>query len=134
MYIIINYVILLLLLSCFSKEDSFSQAEIWDLISQNSKDAKIVPIANHEIHRRVVCKNYGPGCINGTGKRIAIKGIEFLIIRFQSPEKARTEARRINQWYVRDWILDDIKNEPVLEKFMIRTFKGEAKEALPEID
>ncbi len=91
---------------------------------------ELVPIPNHEAHRRVVCSQYGAGCIKGSGKRVLVRKVELIVIQFNTEEDAKKEAARLGQWYARNWLLDDVHNEPVLEDFVVRAFKAKKGQAL----
>ena len=79
---------------------------------------ELVGIPNHEPHRRVLCSLYRKdGCVVGSGKRVKVRLVELLVIQYQTPKQACLAAKEIGQWYARNWLLDDVTNEPVLETF-----------------
>ena len=43
---------------------------------------------------------------------------------FETKEQARAEALRIDQYYPRNWVFDDIKGEPLQEAFVKKAFKA----------
>lgn len=85
---------------------------------------ELVGISNNEEHRRILCKNYGEGCVKGTGRRIKIKKVEVIAIMFKTTADAKKEALKINQYYARNWVFDDVKGEPIQEKFLIDTYNA----------
>jgi hypothetical protein len=42
-------------------------------------------------------------------------GLVFLLVPYQTQEYARAAAQRYNQWYARNWLIDDVMGEPGLE-------------------
>lgn len=83
-----------------------------------------VRIPSSEPHRRVLCRDYGEGCVPGTGRRLSIRNIELIAIAFESKKYAKAEAERLNQYYSRNWLLDDVANEPILIDFVQRAYQA----------
>ena len=82
-----------------------------------------------DLNSGIQCSDYGPGCIGGvTGK---VKGVEFIAVEFMNEDQAWSEARKINQYWVKNWVLDDVKGEPIIEEFVKKAFKAE--ESLPGV-
>jgi len=110
--------------SCSKEEPKFTQTDIIDL------GRKIEPLLeevqfdlnNTSDPRRVVCSKYGPGCVPTTGKRLKIRMVELIVIEFENEEAAKLEAARTNQWYARNWLFDDVTNEPVLIDFVKKAY------------
>lgn len=110
--------------SCTKDEPRYSTTEMWQMATAVEKDIFLVPIPNHEAHRRILCTNYGPGCIVGSGRRIHVRKVELIAVEFETASAARAEALRINQWHARNWLFDDVTNEPVLESFVKQAFNA----------
>lgn len=118
--------ILMFLISCFGLEKNiYTPTEIWKIIHEANSSTFVVPIPNDQPHRRVLCSNYGRGCIPGSGKRINLLGVEFIIISFSSSYLAEYEAKSIGQWAIRNWIFDDVASEPIIRNFLQKAFKGQ---------
>ena len=109
--------------SC-SKDPIYTQAEFVDMAVSFDPKVYQVPIPNHEPHRRILCRDYGEGCLEGTGRRLMIRKVELIAISFETPAQAKAEAKRIDQYYARNWLLDDVKNEPVLIDFVQRVYQA----------
>lgn len=110
--------------SCSKEEPKFTQTDIIDLarkIDPNLEEIQF-DLNNTSDPRRVVCSKYGPGCVLGTGKRLRIRMVELIVIEFENEEAAKLEAARTNQWYSRNWLFDDVSNEPVLIDFVQKAF------------
>jgi hypothetical protein len=70
----------------------------------------------------VKCKNYGEGCKGGY--RSSILELEMTYVEFESPEQAKVAAQKIDQYYSRNWVFDDVKGEPDLERFVKKVYKA----------
>lgn len=122
----------LILLSSCSKSPSYTQREFMNAIERADPSAEQVPIPNTEPHRRVICENYGNGCVDGSGRRVRIRKVELIAIMFETEELARKEAERLDQYYVRNWLLDNTRNEPVLIDFVTNELGASPGRATPE--
>lgn len=114
----------LFVLSC-TQEERYTTTEMWNMGKAVEPNIMLVPIPNHETDRRILCENYGPGCIKGSGRRILVRRVELIALQFESIEQARAEARKINQWHAKNWLFDDVTDEPVLESFVKEAFDAQ---------
>lgn len=57
-------------------------------------------------------------------KTLIFKRLVFFAIPFENTEQARADAKRLNQYYSRNWLFDRVEGEPVLEDYVIETFKA----------
>lgn len=105
---------------------------MWLMALKEDPDVRQVPIPTHEQHRRILCQNYGPGCVLGSGKRVELKGVEIVVVEFETEEHAKEEAIRIGQMYARNWVFDEVNNEPVVKSFIKRVY--EAKDPRKELE
>lgn len=69
-------------------------------------------------------KNYAIGVNPYTSKVYVLDAIAFYAIEFPNEESARREAKRLNQFYVKNWLFDRVDQEEVLEKFVQEVFKA----------
>lgn len=111
----------MLLLSC-TRKNIYTQQELLQMTTRADPEAREVQIPNHEPHRRVLCRDYGPGCLEGTGRRILIRKVELIAIAFENEDYARQEAYRLNLYYARNWLFDNTFNEPVLIDFITNVY------------
>lgn len=124
-------IFIFLLFSC-TKEERYTTSEMWSMATEVEPDIVLVPIPNHETDRRILCENYGPGCIKGSGRRILVRRVELITLQFETAEQARAEAKKINQWHAKNWLFDDVTNEPVLESFVKEAFDAKNPNQEPE--
>ena len=64
--------------------------------------------------------NYGKGCVKVFSIKVGL--LEMLCIEFESKELAQNEAKRIKQWYYKNWVFDEVTGEPPLEEFIKGAF------------
>ena len=64
--------------------------------------------------------SYGKGCLKVF--RAKVKELEFAFVEFDKPDNAIAEARRLNQFYYKNWVVDEVTNEPPIEKFVKQAF------------
>jgi hypothetical protein len=123
-FVLILSLALLPACSC-SREESWSPKELWYTAREAEPNIELVLIPVGHEHRRIVCEDYPlEGCVKGTGKRVLIKKVELIVIQYDSRRHACEAALKIKQWYSRDWVLDDVTDEPVLEDFVKKVFNA----------
>jgi hypothetical protein len=117
------------LLGC--SEDLYSPSQMWRMAQKEEPTLELVPIKDPS--RRILCINFGPGCIKGTGKRVRIRRVELILVKFETVKQAQTEAYRRGQYYARNWVFDEMADEPVLIDFVTKVFGAKnAREELGE--
>ena len=121
--------ILLFLVGCScSKEDpTYSAGEMWDMAYKEDPTIELVFLSDTDLerHRRVLCSHYkAEGCVHGSGKRIKVRLVELLVIQYETSKQACLAALEVNQWHSRNWLFDDVTEEPVLESFVKKVFKA----------
>lgn len=62
---------------------------------------------------------YGPGVIADSYKILSYRDLGFLAVEFESEEAAKNEALRLKQYYHKNWLFDEVANEPSLEDLII---------------
>ena len=127
MKLLIYIVLVLALASCSCSKDEeevYSASQMWKIGIKGDPDLELVPIPTGMDHKRVLCKNYGPGCKKGSGKRLKVKRVELITVQFDTVEAARKEAIRLNQYHFANWLFDEVTEEPVLRHFVKRVFKA----------
>lgn len=113
---------LFLLFGCTGEKKRYSATELWFKALKFDETIEQVPIPQHEAHRRILCQNYGDGCVPGSGKRILIRKVELIAVEFIDEEHAKAEALRLNGYFFKNWFFDDVTGEPVLESFVKEAF------------
>ena len=124
-----SIVLMLLCLSCTKSSPVYNDRELWYMAEKQDITVELVSISTVNESRRVLCKNYEiEGCIPGSGRRIKVRLVELIAIAFETEEQAKKAALFYNQYYVRNWLFDEVTNEPVLESFVQQAFKAKKAE------
>lgn len=83
--------------------------------------------AVHETHEKgqtLTLSDYSPGVIAKDSVALVFERLTFFAVEFETVEEARKEAIRLNQYHARNWLLDRVEGEPILEDYVISTFKA----------
>ena len=118
-------VLFVLLISCTASEGpTYSRGEMMEMATKG--DPNISVVAPKSIsHATVQCSDYTPRC--RYGYRIIVKNLEMAVLFYEKPSDALKAAKRIRGYTARNWVLDDVRGEPVLERFVKKYLN--AKEA-----
>jgi hypothetical protein len=106
------------------EEETYSPSQMWGIAKDHDPNVELVSIGAGQPHKRVLCKNYGPGCVEGSGKRIKVRKVELITIQFKTVKAARNEAIRLDQYHFANWLFDEVEEEPVLQHFVKKVFKA----------
>lgn len=68
--------------------------------------------------------DYAPGVNSLESTALTYKRLTFFAVSFENAEQARAEALRLNQYWARNWLFDRVEGEPILEDYVITTFKA----------
>ncbi len=99
----------------YSKEELYAKA-----VAADSSTTFVLPRSMSE---GVTCAEYTNGCV--AAHIVKIKNIDLIAVEFLTEADAIYAAKKFRGYYLRNWLLDDVNGEPVLEKFV--TEKLEAK-------
>lgn len=99
----------------YSKEDLYAKA-----VAADPSTTFILP---KSITEGVSCSDYTDNCLSA--HIVKIQNLEIIAVEFVSEADAIYAAKKYRGYYTRNWLLDDVAGEPVLEKFV--TEKLEAK-------
>ena len=61
------------------------------------------------------CGDYAEGCLSTN--IVQVKKLDLIAVEFMSEEQAIYAAKKVNGYYVNNWMLDDVTGEPTLERF-----------------
>lgn len=104
---------LLLLVSC-TKELKYTKEELY--LKAFKADASTTFILPKTMAEGVNCKDYAEGCLSA--HMVQVQKLDFIAVEFMTEEQAKYAAKKVRGYYVRNWILDDVTGEPVLERFV----------------
>ena len=107
--------------SC-SKEASYGAMDMYMMAYEFDKTIEEVRVTDPSQSLR--CEMYPPGCVDGSAKRFKVRLVDLVVVQFHTAKKACLAAKKLNQFYIRNWLLDDVKGEPVLESFVKEVYKA----------
>jgi hypothetical protein len=119
-----NYLLVILfsvLVACSKKAENvelkYTLEEIDNLAHETSH-------SNEKNGGGLKLSDYAPGVNQLESKALMYKRLTFFAVSFESTEQARSEALRLNQYYARNWLFDRVEGEPLLEDYVINSFKA----------
>ncbi|MDD4973293.1 MAG: hypothetical protein PHY93_03035 [Bacteriovorax sp.] len=119
--VLIILFVILALVACSKKDEKielkYSVVEIDNLAHETSH-------SNEKGESGLKFSDYAPGVNSLESKALMYKRLTFFAVSFDTVEQARSEALRLNQYYARNWLFDRVEGEPILEDYVIETFKG----------
>jgi len=107
------FVILLLNLSC-NKDEVYSKEALLKLAQ--AADSSVTLILPRSMTDGVHCTDYPEGCLSA--HIVRVKQLDMIAVEFPSSKDAIHAAKKVRGYYIRNWLLDDVKGEPLLEKFV----------------
>ena len=109
---------LLMLTSCFSSEKV--PREII-MAKAREADPELELVMPESLDVPVVdCKSYVPRCF--AGYKVKVKKIALIALEYENDEQALRAAKRINGYVHGNWAFDQVTGEPILERFVQKTF------------
>ena len=118
---IIILVFSLMLFSC-SESKTYTPMQMFQMAYDFDKSIEEVRVKDKA--DSINCGMYPEGCIPMSPKRFKIRLVEMIVVQYRSEAQACEAAKKLNQYYVRNWLLDDVKDEPVLEDFVTNVYSA----------
>lgn len=121
----VNFPSILILLSILAasctKEVKYTKEAL--LAKAQEADPSVTVVLPRSISEGVQCTDYSEGCLSA--HIVKIQNLEMIAVEFTKESEALFAAKKYRGYYLRNWLLDDVTGEPVLEKFVVE--KLEAK-------
>ena len=115
---LILFPLILLFLSILSasctKELKYSKEDLLEKIRVQAPSAKF--ILPKGVNEGIHCEDYTSGCLSG--HILNILNLQIILVEFETEEQAIRGATKIRGYYLRNWVFDDVRGEPMLEKFV----------------
>lgn len=90
-------------------------------------DPKLELVLPKDIDSGVKCSQYGTGCLGGV--EVKHRDISMIFVEYENSKQSLDFAKTIGAYHIRNWLIDDVQGEPVLEEFVKKAFQ--AKLATP---
>ena len=104
----------ILLVGC-TKELKYSKEELY--MKAKAADPSVTFILPRSLSEGIDCGEYSDECI--AGHNIQVQRLDLIAVEFQNEEQAKYAAKKFRGYYVRNWLLDDVSGEPLLERFVV---------------
>jgi len=121
----IKWFLLITLVACFScskKQENTGPKYTAEEFLALSHEASVT---NEKGEDAIKFSDYSPGVNKLDSKTFRYNRLVFFAIAFETEEEAKSEAKRLNQYYSRNWLFDRVEGEPVLEDYVISTFNAQ---------
>ena len=119
--------LLWLLWSC-GESSRYSRRELFQL--GRKYDPRLEILRPKKMGDWIRCFDYGRGCVNTL--IMEYRGVTFICVRYEEAAQAIRFGRSIDAYIVKNWLLDDVSGEPVLEEFVQRAWRGKKAKSYPE--
>lgn len=103
------------------KEPTYLKEELLALAPLEGAD-KVDVVLARDINDAVPCADYGDGCLSA--HRFRTRDLNFIAVEFETPGQAENAAKKIYAWTARNWLLDDVDGEPLLERWASEHLKA----------
>lgn len=81
------------------------------------QDPSVTLVLPRSISEGIHCSEYSEGCLSG--HTVKVRGLDLIAVEFDTEEQAKYAAKKYRGFYLRNWLLDDVTGEPVLEEFAL---------------
>lgn len=88
-----------------------------------AQEAKLA--LNNKPESAIKFNEYSMGVNPYTSKVYEVDGLIFYAIEFPNEESAKSEARRLEQFYTKNWLFDRVAGEPALVDIVVKFFKAQ---------
>jgi hypothetical protein len=107
--------LLSILCAACTKEPKWTKDKLYSRSLQVDPGTQLV--LPSKMNEGVTCEEYSEGCMSA--HIVRIKGLELIAVEFATTEQAKFAAQKFRGYYTRNWMLDDVTKEPVLERFVV---------------
>ena len=105
--------------SCSKKKDLH---EVYKLEEFTAIIDSVGVTPDKETKRAINFADYAPGVNRVNSKALMYERLHFYALEFETEKEAAEEAKRLNQYYSRNWLFDKVEGEPILEDLVIVKF------------
>ncbi len=107
--------LLLFILACkkeltYTKEDLFKIAQ--------AADPTVAMVLPRNMNEGVTCSSYPDGCLSA--HIVKVRELNLIAIEYLTEKEAILASKKIRGYYTRNWVLDDVSGEPLLEEFVTK--------------
>lgn len=120
---LIGFFILFLICSCSCQEEipNYSKEEMLGWAREADPDMLIE--VGDMTQALVDCRKYTPNC--RIGYKVVLKDLKFNALYYEMQDDATKAAKRIRGYQARNWVFDEVRGEPVLERIVTKYLKAQ---------
>ncbi len=109
--------------SCTGKTElpNYSNQEFLEMGREGDPDLKVI-IPSDISETLVHCSDYTPSCRYGL--KVIVKNVQLKALFYEQQSDALKAGLRIKGYVSRNWVLDDVAGEPILERFVEKYLKA----------
>ena len=101
-------------------DPTYSKPQMWELGRKSDPDMELV--LPKDIESGIKCSQYGAGCLGGV--TVKVKKLEMIFVEYENFDQAYDQALALDAYIIRNWLIDDVKGEPILEDFVSAAFQA----------
>jgi hypothetical protein len=113
-------VVFVFLLGCTKEEPKYTKENLLALTPKEGVE-RMETVLGQSVGDIIPCSDYGEEC--QSVHRFKAHNLEFIAVEFSSIEAAQRAAKKIRAWTARNWLFDDVNNEPSLERWICKYFE-----------
>lgn len=106
---------LLIFMSCTKELPNYDPIQFREMARKGDPNMT-VKVPKNLSEQLVDCNDYTPPCRYGL--IVTVHNVEMRPLYYDDQKKALKAAKRIRGYVARNWVLDDVTGEPVLERFV----------------
>lgn len=116
-----TYLILLSILSAScTKELKYTKEDLYLMAVKAEPTTQL--ILPKSMTEGVSCADYTSGCLSA--HIVRVKNLDMIAVEFMTTDEAIFAAKKFRGLYTRNWLLDDVVGEPILETFAADVLKA----------
>jgi hypothetical protein len=106
-------IISILILSACKEELKFSKEELY--AKAKAVDETTTFILPKGMSTGPSCADYAEGCL--ATHIVQVQKLDLIAVEYLTEEHAQFAAKKVDGYYIRNWMLDDVTGEPTLMRF-----------------
>ncbi len=103
-----------------TKELKYTKEELY--FKALAADSTVSFILPKTLEDGIHCTDYCEGCVSG--HTVQVQKLDMIAVEFMTEEQAKYAAKKYRGYYVRNWLLDDVTGEPLLERFVEKSLEA----------
>src|SRR5690606_8516022 len=107
-FLVVALLVSLFTISCSKEDPKWTAFDLTNKMLEMPNGASEV-VMTEENTPISQCVGYGQRCVVQSGKLFKVGIVTFIAVEFATTEDAWFAARELNQYYSRNWLVDDVR-------------------------